>query len=214
MNTRGILWDLDGTLVDSAGDLIAAINHTLGAHHLPALGDAVVRARIGNGAEVLVRRCVEAAGGRYAPAHLEDFLLEYGAHLADRTVVFPPGLRSLLDRLDRPMAVVTNKPEAATHALLAALDLARYFSVVLGGDSTPTRKPDPGMLVAAMARLGVSDADMVGDGDTDVAAGHAAGLRVIGVGWGIGDPSGADVHVETVADLERVLAVPVSNRYP
>lgn len=213
MTPPAVLWDLDGTLVDSAPDLVAAVNRTLGASDLPPLPDAAVRARIGHGAASLVARCVEAAGGRYEERQLHHFLETYRAHVADQTRVHPPTLRALLARLDRPMAVVTNKPEALSRALLDRLDLAHFFPVVLGGDSTPTRKPDPGMLHAAMARLGVRTALVVGDGDTDVQAGHAAGLPVIGVGWGIGDPVGADVRVETVAELEAALAAPATNRY-
>jgi phosphoglycolate phosphatase len=208
-----LLWDLDGTLVDSAGDICAAVNATLAVFGLPPLDEGVIRRFIGNGARSLVSRCVEAAGARYEADHLRVFLATYGDHVADRTVVHPPELRPFLDGCERPMAIVTNKPEGLTLRLLEVLDLRRYFPVVLGGDSLPTRKPDPAMLHEAMRRLGVADAVVIGDGEPDVVAGHAAGLWVVGVGWGIARPTGADVLVETVAELAAVLAIRPPTRY-
>lgn len=200
-----ILWDLDGTLVDSAGDIAAALDRTLVASGLSPLGEARVRRFIGDGARNLVTRCVEAAGGTFTDAHLQAFLADYRAHVADRTTIHPPALAGLLPRVVSPMAVVTNKPEGHSHAILATLDLARWFPVVIGGDTLPTRKPDPAPLQVAMARLGVARAVMVGDGAQDVAAARAAGVPVIGVGWGIHRPQGADVLVEDVAALELAL---------
>lgn len=201
-----VLWDLDGTLVDSSGDIAAAVDRTLTAWGLPSLGLAGVRPFIGHGARNLVERCVGAAGGRFEPAMLEHFLVDYRAHLCERTAVHPPGLRALLARVRAPMAVVTNKPEAHSRALLEAVGLAGHFPVVLGGDSLPRRKPDPAPLFEAMRRLGASGAVMVGDAAPDVDAARAAGLPVIGVAWGIGDPGGADVVVADVEALAAALA--------
>ncbi len=202
-----VLWDLDGTLVDSAADIAAAVDRALEAHGYAPLGPERVRKHIGSGAQNLVTRCVEEAGGAMTPALLESFFTSYLANVAVHTQLYP-GLGGLLDALaDRgvPQAIVTNKPVDITVALLDALGLTRYFPVVYGGESLPKRKPHPMMLHAAMADLGVDRAVMVGDGPHDVGAGRAAGLPVIGVNWGIAKPDGADVRVDTVAELTALL---------
>lgn len=202
-----VLWDLDGTLVDSAADIAAAVDRALEAHGYAALGAQRVRKHIGSGAQNLVTRCVEEAGGAMSPALLESFFASYLANVAVHTRLYP-GLGSLLDTLAAQgvlQAVVTNKPIAITLALLDALGMRRHFPVVYGGESLPKRKPDPMMLYAAMADLGVDRAVMVGDGPHDVGAARAAGLPVIGVNWGIAKPEGADVRVDTVAELSTLL---------
>jgi phosphoglycolate phosphatase len=112
----------------------------------------------------------------------------------------------LLARIDAPQAVVTNKPERNARHVLEVLGLARYFPVVIGGDTLPTRKPDPSMLHEALARLGAPRGVLVGDGPADVGAARAAGMWMIGVDWGIGQPVGADVRVGTVETLRAALA--------
>lgn len=203
--TVAVLWDLDGTLVDSAADIAAAIDRMLGRHGLPVLGEATVRRFIGEGARRLVDRCVAEAGAVPGEVHLAHFLAEYRAGLVVHTHVEPPALRELLDAIDAPQAIVTNKPEALTHGILAALDLARHFPVVLGGDSLPTRKPDPAMLAEALRRLDAERGVLVGDGPADVGAARAAGMPMIGVGWGIAAPEGADVRVGDVDALADAL---------
>lgn len=200
----GVLWDLDGTLVDSAADIAANVNRALTGAGLPAQPEARVRLFIGDGARSLVRRCAEAAGGRFDEALLASFLAHYLEHPAEHTRLHPPELLGLLRGLRDegvPMGVVTNKPLAVTLALLGALGLLDFFGVVVGGDSFPEKKPDPRPVREAMAALGVRRAALVGDGPQDVAAGRAAGVPVVGVGWGIARPEGADVRVEDVAGL-------------
>ena len=199
------LWDLDGTIVDSAGDIAAAMDRTLLDAGLPALGEGRVRAFIGEGARRLVDRCVLAAGGVPSDAMLAAFMKGYRAALVVQTRIHPLALGALLPRVVAPMALVTNKPEAMTHALLATLDLARYFPVVIGADTLPTRKPDPEPLREGLRRLGETDGVYVGDSSLDVMAAHAAGMPIIGVDWGIGVSEGADVRVATVAQLEAAL---------
>ncbi len=201
---RAVLWDLDGTLVDSAGDIAAAVDRTLVRIGRAPLGEAIVRGFIGDGARKLVDRCVEAAGGRPGEGDLAVFLEEYGAALVVRTRVYD-GLVAVLDAVRAPMAVVTNKPEAFSRTILAGLALARFFPVVIGGDTFPVRKPDPTMLHEALRRLDAPDGVMVGDGPADVGAARAAGLPMIGVGWGIAAPLGADVSVATPTALLEAL---------
>ena len=199
-----VLWDLDGTLVDSAGDIAANANRTLVGAGLPALPEARIRGFVGDGAASLVRRGVEAAGGRFEPGLLDAFLSHYLAHPAERTRVHPPSLRGLLAELAAesvPMGVVTNKPLAVTLRLLDTLDLRGLFWVVVGGDSFPERKPHPRPVREAMAALAAERGVLVGDGPQDVASGRAAGLPVLGVRWGIAVPEGADGYADEVEDL-------------
>lgn len=172
---------------------------------LPPLGEARVRRFIGDGARHLVTRCVEAAGGTFTDAHLVRFLAEYRARPAERTVVHPPGLRDLLASIDAPMAVVTNKPEDLSVSVLRALGLADAFATVIGGDTLPVRKPDPAPVREAMRRLGARAAVLIGDGTQDVGAAAAAGVPMIGVGWGIHAPVGAPVRVDDVPGLRAAL---------
>lgn len=202
-----ILWDLDGTLVDSSADIAAAVDRALVRHGLTPLGVARVRAHIGSGAQHLVTACVAEAGGTMSPEVLADFFDAYRAHVADHTTLFP-GIGALLARLGQagvPQAIVTNKPYAITRSLLDALGIAGHFACVYGGESLPRRKPDPMMLHAAMQSMGVTRAVMIGDGPHDVGAARAAGLPVIGVDWGIAAPVGADVRVADVDALAALL---------
>ncbi len=199
-----VLWDLDGTLVDSAADIAAAVDRALVGNALPALGERAVRRHIGSGAQHLLTACTEEAGGEMSAKILADFFVAYRAHIADQTVLYP-GMRALLREIQRPQAVVTNKPIAMTEALLESLGIRAQFAAVYGGESLPMRKPHPMMLHAAMAEMGVTRAVMVGDGPHDVSAARAAGIPMIGVDWGIAKPEGADVRVPSVAALARLL---------
>ncbi len=202
---RIVAWDLDGTLIDSAGDIAAAVDRALVARGLPALGEARVRGFIGEGARRLLDQCASAAGGVADDAMLTAFLEDYARHLTVRTRVWPAALPALLARIDAPMAIVTNKPERLALRCVHALGLERYFSVVLGADTLPTRKPDPAPLREAAARLAARDGVMVGDGPADVGAAVAAGWPMIGVGWDVPPPVGATVSVRTLDALEGAL---------
>lgn len=203
--TVGVLWDLDGTLVDSAADIALVVDELLDHVGLPPLGETRVRGFVGDGARSLIDGCVRAAGGHPDPAHVSWFLARYQAFPCRQSRAYP-GLLDLVHSLTAPQAVVTNKPESISRDLLAALAFAERLIVVIGGDTLPVRKPDPAPLRLAMAQLGISEAVMVGDGPHDVHGGHAAGLRVIGVNWGIGNPDGADVRVADSAELAEALA--------
>lgn len=200
-----VLWDLDGTLADTAGDIADAIDHVLASRGLPPVGEAAVRGFIGDGARQLVDRCWGHVGAQATPGDVAAFLEHYGTRLVVRTRVHPPALRGLLARIDAPQAVVTNKPERHARQVLDALGLTTHFPVILGGDTLPTRKPDPAMLFEALARLGASRGVLVGDGPADVEAARAAAMPVIGVDWGIGRPEGATVRVADVPALADAL---------
>ncbi|WP_020648950.1 phosphoglycolate phosphatase [Solimonas variicoloris] len=191
---RALLFDLDGTLVDSVGDLHACLNRLLAGRGLPPLAVAQVRTMVGDGVRKLLERGLAAVGADPGEATLDAavavFMADYLAHPVVQTRPYPgvAGTLAALHAAGLPMAVCTNKPEAASLAVLDALGLRRYFAAVIGGDSTPRRKPDPMPLKVALDRLGVATADavMVGDGRHDADAARAAGTGFIGVDYGYG----------------------------
>ncbi|MDZ4184712.1 MAG: HAD-IA family hydrolase [Desulfuromonadales bacterium] len=207
MSYAPILFDLDGTLVDSVADLATGINLLRSELNLPPLTIQAVRTCVGDGATMLVRRAL--GDDLFTPAHLQRFLILYGQHLAEATTLYP-GIQSCLDRLiDRPLAVVTNKPYQQTIDLLDALDLTRYFPVIIGGDSCPVKKPDPTPIKVALHRLGATTekAIMIGDHHTDLKSGQAAGLDVCFCTWGFGDDGGCTPthRVDNAVELLQVL---------
>jgi phosphoglycolate phosphatase len=199
-----VLWDLDGTLVDSAGDIAGAVDRMLAATGRTPLGEARVRSFIGDGAKRLVDQCVSAAGGTPTPDDLTQFLVEYHAFPVVKTRIFD-GIADVLAAVRVPQAVVTNKPESLTRIILERLGIAGHFRVVIGGDTLPVRKPDPAPVRVALERLGVTTGVLIGDGPADVGAAAAAGIAMIGVGWGIARPVGAPSLVETPGALNREL---------
>ncbi|WP_027858138.1 phosphoglycolate phosphatase [Marinobacterium jannaschii] len=207
-----VLFDLDGTLVDSVPDLARAIDRMLQALGQAPAGIERVRHWVGNGAQVLVKRALAGqhdVGDIELPAALFErgyalFLDYYGEATADQSELYP-GVIECLDGLKArgiTMAVVTNKPIAFTRTMLDGFGLTPYFAVVLGGDSLPTRKPDPQMLLAAMAECGATAAQslMVGDSLNDVGAGRNAGCAVACVPYGYN-------HGQPIADARPDLIV-------
>lgn len=194
--TRLAVFDLDGTLVDSAPDLHAALDRLMAARGLAPFDRATVIAMIGDGAKVLVERALAARGQAFDQAALDQFLADYGAAAAVETRPFP-GIPEALDRLAADgwrLAVCTNKPEAPARELLAALGLAHRFAALGGGDSFPTRKPDPAHLLATIAAAGGlrDGAVMIGDHHNDIRAARGAGIPGLFVSWGYGPPAMAE----------------------
>jgi len=190
--TRLVVFDLDGTLIDSSRDLAAAVNATL-ARVAPAASPlplATVRTLIGEGARNLIARSLEQAG-LDAPVQemLPVFLECYRARLLDDTTLYP-GVRETLEVLyPRRLAVLTNKPGDMSRAILEGLGVAGHFFRVYGGDDLPTRKPDPEGLLRILSEAGseAGDAVLVGDSGVDVRTARAAGVRAVGVTYGF-DP--------------------------
>jgi phosphoglycolate phosphatase len=178
-----MIFDLDGTLVDSAPDLHAAMNTLLRERGVAPLDLPTLRSFIGNGVPTLVSRSFAARGlpceGAEHMAAVHSFHAHYDADPASRTTIYP-GVRGLLDRLARegvPMGVCTNKYEGGTRLVLAATGLDPYFAATVGGDTLPVLKPDPAPLRLCAERLGVGVADIVyvGDSEVDAATAQAAG---------------------------------------
>jgi phosphoglycolate phosphatase len=211
----GVVFDLDGTLVDSRRDLATAVNRLREEMGLAALGVAAVEAMVGEGARVLVERALADAGGGNIPAEraLARFIAHYDACCLDTTVAYagiPELLRDLSARL--PLAVLTNKPEGMTRKILEHLGLAAGFRLVVGGDSLPARKPDPAGLwhiARALARP-PGDLVLVGDSRFDAETARAAGCRLLLVEWGYGRSADLaavppPVRVATVRELSARL---------
>ena len=187
MSYQCLLFDLDGTLVDSRADIINSVNLMLIELGREPLPDTHVLKFVGEGARMLVERALKA--GQNGAALSDDvdhallvFRRHYRAHLLDQTRVYPEVEQTLARLQHIPKAVVTNKPYEFTIPLLEGIGLLSYFKVVLGGDSLSERKPSPLMLIEAARRCGAQVADclMVGDSRVDVEAGRAACMRTCG----------------------------------
>jgi phosphoglycolate phosphatase len=188
--TRLAVFDLDGTLVDSAPDLHAALDRLMAARGLPGLTRAEVVGMIGDGAKLLVERALAARGQPFDQAALDAFLEDYTANAAVETRLFPgiPDAMAQLRAEGWRLAVCTNKPVAAARELLGALGVLDQLDALGGGDSYPVRKPHPGHLLATIEAAGGTPATavMVGDHRNDVEAARGAGIRCVFVGWGYG----------------------------
>ena len=208
-----VAFDLDGTLVDTAPDLVGAVNTLLHEQRLPALPLALARVMIGRGARTLIEQGFAAAGEPLQPADtpplVERFIDIYRDRMADFSRPFEGCVEALqaLTGAGATLAVCTNKRTDLSVALLDALDLTRHFAAVIGADSAPAPKPDPRHLTTAIAAAGGrSDrALMVGDSAADVGAARAARVPSIVVSFGYTEiPAaelGGDHLIERFADL-------------
>ena len=216
---RLILFDLDGTLVDSVGDLACAGNAMLRELGLPERSREEVLHWVGNGVERLVKRLL--TGDMQAEPDvallrkgLDRYNFHYGESLGRHSDVFP-GVRAALKRLAGGgfrIGCVTNKPEGFSWRLLELVDLDEYFELVVGGDTTPRQKPDPMPLLFAAERFELDAAEcmMVGDSRTDVAAARAAGFVAAAVPYGYNhgldiESSNPDLVIENLRDLADLL---------
>lgn len=203
-----LIFDLDGTLIDSAPAIGQALNRLLAERRRTAVTDDMVRRFIGDGARRLVERGFAATGAALPAAEagpaVVRFLDLYAAIPAEPSCVYP-GVPETLERLagaGHPMGLCTNKPLAITRSVLAEVGLATFFGVVVGGDSLPQRKPAPEPLLAVARGLGrpAEGAVMVGDGPNDVAAARAAGSRIVAVSYGYPQGNLADLTADRVID--------------
>jgi phosphoglycolate phosphatase len=212
-----IVWDLDGTLVDSAPDLASALNSVLDKRGFFTLSNNEVRKMIGNGVPKLVERGFNAVGVRPNAAQLDElvalFREEYKTCATRQTRPYP-GIVEALDEIrsmNIPMGVCTNKPESFTRQILEGLGLAGYFDSVVGGDTTVAQKPDPQPVLACLGGLLAEPASslMIGDSIHDVHAARAAGVVIGVVPWGYRsaavDKLGADFVVQELVGFTGMI---------
>jgi phosphoglycolate phosphatase len=204
---RAVVFDLDGTLIDSLPDIAAAVNRVLGWRGLLPLPAREIEGMIGDGAKVLLDRALVARGVVARAADMDVFMEWYTEHGADETRPYPGMVEALaaLRRAGHRLGVCTNKPAAAAREILASLGLDAFFDAVTGGDSTPYRKPDPRHLAATLAALGVTEAVMVGDHYNDMAAAKGCGIPGIFAAWGYGAAE-SDYVAQNASELPGVVA--------
>lgn len=219
-----VVFDLDGTLIDTATDILAALNHCMKIAGRPPVSDEEGRRAIGLGLEGMIETALAASGGLPDSAQLEKIKQSgvdyYDANLLVHTRPYPgvPGVLEYLSGRGVSMGICTNKRMSPALRILSALGLADYFGIVVARESCPQRKPHPEPLHAALRALGAGpeQAVMVGDSLIDVTCARAAGVAVVVVADGYAEvPVGelaADQVIEHCADLPRVLERMFSGR--
>ena len=207
-----LIFDLDGTLVDSKKDLTASVNYIRNQFNLPVLTEEEIARFIGNGALMLIRRALEAkATESNVQAGLQMFLSYYRAHMLDNTVLYP-GVLETLNRLTHcKLAVLTNKPVHFSCAMLDGLGIYKHFAAVYGGNSFDHKKPDPvGIYQILSETKGHRERTwMIGDSAVDVLTGRNAGVRTCGVTYGYATSTFQDAPpdflIDSFSDLEALI---------
>ena len=213
-----IVFDLDGTLVDTAPDLVAALNYVLQREGLPLVPMASARTMIGAGARKLIERGLELDGRTMSAQDIDrltgDFITYYRDHIADASQPFE-GLSAALDELENKgfqFAVCTNKLEGLSRLLLEKLDMTKRFAAICGADTFGVSKPDPAILRQTVARAGgtMPNVIMVGDAGPDVGVARRAGIPVIGVTFGYTEVPIAELKPDFVIGHMRELPGAIS----
>lgn len=212
---RHLIFDLDGTLVNTEADLAAAANWMLEHLDLAPLSLEQVGGYIGNGALVLVERVLGPENIHQVGHGFEIFMQYYADHLVDRSVVYP-GIDQVLVAAQAQgmfLSVLTNKPETPSRRILSALGLLPFFGGLVGGDTLATKKPSPHGIeyLQRLTRVPLVETLLIGDSSIDMETGHCAGISICGVAWGFGSQRLADYSPEFIVDsadelLEAILS--------
>jgi phosphoglycolate phosphatase len=222
LSIKLVIFDLDGTLIDSRLDLVHSVNAALRHIGRPELPDDVIASYVGDGAPILIQRALggEVVDEALVRKGLEFFLSYYRAHKLDHTTVYPgvPGALAEIQNsgngTPRKFAVLSNKPVGPSKAIVEALGLGQFFSQVYGGNSFPTKKPDPEGARRLLEECGVQpqQAAIIGDSHVDVTTGRNAGMVTVGVTYGFAphtlQDEPPDVLVDHPSELPKVFAAP------
>lgn len=178
MSDLVLVFDLDGTLINSAPDIHANVNRVMGEHAIAGFTLDQVRGFIGGGVDILIARCLAARdlptdGAQHRQMAARFIEIYDSAH--GLTTLYPH-VAEVLAALPNPLAICTNKPEGPTRSVLGHFNLAHHFKVIVGGDTLAEKKPDPAPLHAAIAGMGNHPALFIGDSEVDAATAHAAGV--------------------------------------
>ncbi len=211
-NISLIVYDFDGTLVDTLEDIALGVNLTLRELNLAELPVATIQQYVGHGVDNLLRRSLPDVSDNDVQQAVQLFRKYYGEHLTDQTDFYPHGREILEYFSDRKQAICSNKPEDFVRKILVELKAEHYFFGVVGGDTVGTKKPDPEGLLTLIATANVS-ADqtlMVGDSVVDIQVGKAAGTKTCVVTFGNGDPEemrtfSPDAMIDSLADLKTLI---------
>jgi phosphoglycolate phosphatase len=213
-----VIFDLDGTLIDSRLDLVHSVNAALRHIGRPELPDDVIASYVGDGAPILIQRALggEAVAEAIVRQGLQFFLSYYREHKLDHTTVYS-GIREALTAIQqasnsshRRLAVLSNKPVVPSRAIVEALGLGSFFTQIYGGNSFATKKPDPEGALKLLEESGVRphEATIVGDSHVDIETGRNAGMWTVGVSYGFAphtlEEARPDVLVDTPHELPRV----------
>jgi phosphoglycolate phosphatase len=211
-----VIFDLDGTLIDSRLDLVHSVNAALRHIERPELPDDVIASYVGDGAPILIQRALggEASNEALVRKGLEFFLTYYRAHKLDHTTIYPEipetlaAIQNSSNGNPRRMAVLSNKPVNPSRAIVEALGLGKYFQQVYGGNSFATKKPEPEGARQLLAESGVApeQAVIVGDSHVDMRTGRNAGMWTVAVTYGFAPHTLEAENPDVVVDHPRELA--------